>query len=98
VLQESTPLDATRARIELNPGTPEEQVFELRIGHVDPIDAISGVQARLESLGYACGEPTGQMTDATREALQRFQRDRALPVSGEPDAATVDALRTAYLA
>ena len=64
--------------------------FELVVdfGHLDPISEISGVQMRLNNLGYDCGEATGELNEATREALRKFQRRFLLTESGQPDEAT----------
>lgn len=98
ILQEWVPLDATSARIRLDPGTSGEEVFVLRIGTVDPIDTLTGIQARLNSLGYDTGEPDGRLEAPTRDALKRFQRTHGVAESGEPDDVTIDALREAYRA
>jgi N-acetylmuramoyl-L-alanine amidase len=66
----------------LNPNDPESQLtWTLRIGHLNPItDAegkatgdLTGVQARLNNLGFDAGPVTGQMNDQTRAAIQEFQ-------------------------
>src|SRR5207253_9985351 len=62
--------------------------YEVEIGGLLPINALSGVQQRLNNLGYPCGEPDGEMNDATRTALHEFQLVAGLKVSGEPDDAT----------
>ena len=54
---------------------------QLLIGHLNPItDAegkatgdLTGVQARLNNLGFDAGPVTGQMNDQTRAAIQEFQ-------------------------
>jgi hypothetical protein len=69
--------------------------WDLRIGALNPMleetsdpNYISAVQQRLNNLGYPCGEITGTLNRATREALLVFQRRFRLPESGEPDRAT----------
>jgi N-acetylmuramoyl-L-alanine amidase len=49
----------------------------LDIGHLDPIDMISGVQARLTNLGYFC-DVTGESDDATLIAAHRFRARNGL--------------------
>lgn len=64
--------------------------FELVVdfGHLNPISEVSGVQMRLNNLGYACGEANGELNEATRVALQKFQRRFSIAESGEADEAT----------
>lgn len=66
----------------------ERFTWDLAIGHLEPIDTIQGVQARLNNLGYDCGEEDGEMTPRLQEALERFQVDAGLDATGEIDDAT----------
>lgn len=50
------------------------------------------VQRALALLGYTPGQPTGIMNRQTADAIEQFQRQHGLPVSGEPDATTRKAL------
>lgn len=70
----------------------DEQRIELRFGHLDPIDAVSGLQQRLENLGYEYHDAEGTLGEGTREALRAFQRAQKLEVTGEDDDDTVDRL------
>ncbi|MGO4781865.1 peptidoglycan-binding protein, partial [Lysobacter sp. 2RAB21] len=45
----------------------------------------SGLQHRLNNLGFDCGGEDGDIGDATRDALLRFQRAQGLAESGEAD-------------
>jgi hypothetical protein len=67
-----------------------------RLGFVDPIEDVSGVQARLNSLGYPCGSEDGTLDDLTAAALRRFQSDYQLPATGQIDEPTKAKLREAY--
>jgi hypothetical protein len=64
---------------------PDKEEFELELGSVDPIEELSGVQARLNNLGYDCGGADGEMTPQTTESIRRFQKDKVLKVTGEVD-------------
>ena len=57
--------------------------FEIDLGHIDPIDTITGVQGRLLVLGYHCGDDDGVLGTATRQALFRFRKDNGLTPDGE---------------
>jgi peptidoglycan hydrolase-like protein with peptidoglycan-binding domain len=52
----------------------------------------SGVEDRLKNLGYFKGGLTGGLNDESKAALKRFQKANGLPVTGEPDPETKDAL------
>jgi hypothetical protein len=54
----------------------------LKIGHLDPIDTVTGWQARLNNLGYDAGISGDQEDRRLRSALQEFQCDRGLQVDG----------------
>jgi hypothetical protein len=53
-----------------------------------PVPAVAEAQSQLNRLGYEAGPEDGLMGRRTRSALQAFQRDRGLTVSGRPDEAT----------
>lgn len=86
------PPDAREVHLILTENGRQEE-HRLQLGHMDPLDTISGVQRRLANLGYHCGGEDGELGDATGAALRAFQRERQLPESGEPDDATRSALR-----
>ena len=56
------------------------------------VNAIRSAQEVLHDRGYYDGLTNGVMTAATRTAIQRFQRDQNLPVTGNLDLATARAL------
>ena len=61
--------------------------YELELGHLDPIDTISGVQQRLRNLGFDCPED-GQLGVETIAALRAYQADCQIKVTGQIDSAT----------
>lgn len=72
---------------------PNDTQIRLAFGHLDPHDEVSGMQHRLNNLGFHCGEADGEVGDRTRSAIERFQAEHPkLEVTGEFDAETVDAL------
>jgi hypothetical protein len=67
--------------------TPDwvERDYEVLIGHLDPINELSGVKGRLNNLGYNCGLPNNEEdTDMTYQ-LEVFQVTHGLNVTGKPD-------------
>ena len=54
----------------------------IKIGHLDPVEEISGQQARLTNLGYFSGEINGQPSDDLNSAVEEFQCDHHLTVDG----------------
>lgn len=55
-------------------------------------DSIRSAQTTLRSRNYYNGPINGVMNQATRDAIQRFQHDRNIAISGELDMATARAL------
>lgn len=96
------PISGSAATLEL----PElGREIPLAIGHLDPLERergsepiAAGVQQRLSNLGYLPRELSHELDEATRLALQRFQREtmgREEP-DGALDASTRDALVNAH--
>ncbi len=68
--------------------TGPRYVWEVKIGHLDPVEEVTGVQARLNNLGYYCGECDGKLGPLTETALRAFQDDQGLDPTGEADEPT----------
>ena len=67
----------------------------VQIGHLDPYDEEPGWRARLINLGYYV--PQGDGDDEQLEhAIEEFQCDHQLPVTGKLDSATRDQLKTQH--
>ncbi len=84
-IDQPIPGETKTATLSLGDGA---EVYEVAIGELDPIDEITGVQHRLSNLGFDCEGEDGEIGDATRDALRRFQRANGLEETSEPDAAT----------
>jgi hypothetical protein len=93
ILEEQIPPDATEATLVLGKVKLE---FPLRIGYLDPLAKVSGVQGRLNNLGFHCGEVDGIVGPHTRSALLSFQETYQLDQTGKPDAATCEKLRSQH--
>ena len=68
--------------------TIDGHVIPIRLGHLDPLSEVSGVQARLHNLGYDCGAIDGQESESLTSMLKRFQKAMELEPTGELDDAT----------
>ena len=73
-----------------------DEEYSLQLGHLDPVTEPSGVQARLKGLGYLKGDVADSMTPEAKEALQQYQEDKGLEVTGEADEATQASLVETY--
>ena len=62
---------------------------------IEPNKAVLGAQRALNKLGYGPIKPDGLAGPGTRQAIERFERDRKLPVTGEPSGRTGRELATA---
>lgn len=85
------PPSAVNAAITLNPG-PWPEIHRFNIGHTNPIDKISGWQARLNNLGYDCGKEDNELGSKTQAAIRAFQRAKKLEETGEQNETTKIAL------
>jgi hypothetical protein len=71
------------------PGAPRRHcTWRLKFGHLDPVDQVTGIQARLNNLGFASGPVDGVMGPVTTEAVRAFQRRYDLRADGNPDSVT----------
>lgn len=88
-LEHSIPPNAKKGKLTIE-GGPEE--YSLQLGNIDPITEITGIQARLNNLGFYLGPVDGKMNPDTTEAIKFFQTEHGLKVNGETDQATRDKL------
>ncbi len=90
-VEATIPSRSTRGVLIVGEGEAETR-YELMLGHLDPVESVSGTQARLANLGYRCAV-TGTLDDATREAVAAFQAVAGIGVTGDADDATRAKLR-----
>jgi hypothetical protein len=89
-LEQLIPGNARGGRLILQDG---KEIIPIRIGNLDPVDVVTGVQQRLNNIGFRCGAEGGELNEATQKALRLFQEAHKLTVSGEADDATKAKLR-----
>ena len=70
--------------------------WDVSIGHLDPIETIEGVQARLNNLGFYCGKVDGVAGRLTAAALKGFQFAAGIKVTGKLDDDTKKKLLDAH--
>jgi hypothetical protein len=81
-LEHWIPPNARKGRLVLGDG---EEEYELSLGQLYPAAGVQGVRSRLEHLRCI---PPGAEDDQLRFAVERFQIDHGLQVTGEVDEAT----------
>jgi N-acetylmuramoyl-L-alanine amidase len=92
LVQERIPADATDGMLHLWLADEKAEhattTMPLRIGYLDPVDEVTGVQARLNHLGFDCGAVDGIPGPKTASALAAFQKSAGLKETGEIDGPT----------
>lgn len=68
----------------------------LNLGKLDPIDLLSGAQARLKNLGYYRGDLDGEESEALRRAVARFRQKNGLEAGDQVDDAFRDKLKEVH--
>ncbi|MFO0837817.1 MAG: peptidoglycan-binding protein [Phycisphaerae bacterium] len=85
----SAAIAANARRVKMWVGKPSDvDEYSFLLGGIDPIEELSGVQGRLNNLGFDCGPIDGKLGPQTEKALKTYQGRRKLPVTGQPDEAT----------
>lgn len=91
--------DEATGKIEVYADASDEkpsQVFEVQLAHLDPVEELSGVQARCNLLGHDCGVADGIMGSKTRAGVKSFQAAHGLDVDGVPGPLTKAKLKEVY--
>lgn len=68
----SIPPTAQKGELTIGEGEDQE-IYELNLGHLDPIDTITGVKARLNNIGFDCGKVNNKIDEQTLKAIKAFQ-------------------------
>jgi N-acetylmuramoyl-L-alanine amidase len=98
MVEQEIPADATEGEITIFPGagntTDEGYIFSLQLGDIDPVDEMSGVDARLINLGFGPADAGDTLSAEDRtEALKAFQTKFGLNGTGELNDETKSKLR-----
>jgi peptidoglycan hydrolase-like protein with peptidoglycan-binding domain len=94
-IEQSIPIMAERAQLTIKDAqTPVmDVVMPIKIGHLDPVEEVSGQQARLNNLGYSAGPFLGKTEEENaalfRSAIEEFQCDH-FPEPRRPDGVPVE--------
>lgn len=86
-LEQWIPPSARRARLLVGKGTIKD-VYDLRLGELDPIDTEEGIRGRLVDLGFG--------SDNLNEAINAYQKREGLPITGEANEATRNRLKERF--
>jgi hypothetical protein len=94
-VKRSIPPNALEAQLVIGEGD-DKMEYDLALGHLNPADALSGVQSRLRNLGFYAGPIDGSMSEATKLAIEAFQASAGLEITGAADGPTQDKLRNSH--
>ena len=76
-IEATLPLSAEQGELRL-----QGAVIALNVGHLDPVEEMSGWRERLNNLGYNPGSSDEEDCEQRRYALEEFQCDHKLTVDG----------------
>jgi len=99
LLEQKIPADATDGELKVWTGQNDRIDFHgwrLSLGHLDPVETVTGVQARLNNLGFYSGAVDGIVGPMTSEALRDFQGKERLQQTGQIDTATRNRLKSKH--
>jgi hypothetical protein len=92
-IRQPIPPNAREAKVLLKPKKSEPEEYVLQLGHLDPVDTISGQKARLENLGFFQGEVLPEPTSDYTAAIKGFQKVHGLNETGVADNDTQQKLK-----
>lgn len=85
LLEQTIPASLPSARLSVRFTRDGEEIgytWDLRLGELDPETTMTGVQARLNNLGYNTGPVDGVQGPRTTDAVKQFQEKYSLTVDG----------------
>ena len=86
-VSEAIPANAKDGKLIVGAGAAKD-VYQLKLGNLDPIDTESGVRGRLRNLGFVAKDLS--------HAIRAFQQKEGLPVTGTSDSATQNKLKEKF--
>lgn len=92
-LEHSIPPNAQKGKLVIGDSQDE---YLLDFGHLDPISEVTGIQARLNNLGFGCGNIDGIVGPKTEASLRLFQEKNGLELTGQANQQTLDKLKEAH--
>ncbi len=87
-LEENIPANAKSGKLIVGQGNSQD-IYEFKLGTVDPLETDDGVRCRLFDLGY-------DVKDDLAEAIRSFQKKEGLTVTGNADDATRTRLKERF--
>ena len=96
VIEHAVSVTTTSGTLKVWTSDTEFQTWDLKIGHMEPLDEVSGVQARLNNLGFPCGEPDGVVDDELTAAVKAFQARIGVDPTGTIDETLRTKLKSYY--
>lgn len=81
------PCNAKKGKLWVGP-PEDEKMYTLQLGHTLPVATVKGVKQRLRNIGMYGGFIDDELTLAYKDAVRAFQKENALPETGETDEAT----------
>ncbi len=87
-LEHPIPNNAKKAMLAITDEHGAQDVYELKLGGIDPVRDIAGAQQRLFNLGFDPGPIDGMMGPQTESALRSFQKKHNLTETGRLDQPT----------
>jgi hypothetical protein len=98
VIQEEIAARDERGQLTIFPNDPNDDVFScnVQLGHLDPVHELSGIQARLNNLGFHAGPVDGIDGPLTQDAIKAFQERQGLVVDGIAGPQTQARLKVAH--
>ena len=97
LIDQPIPADASQGELSVWVEDDFPDTWSLNLGHLDPVEKLTGVQARLNNLGYDCGPIDGVFGPRTQAAVRAFQKDYQLDVDGIPGPKTQAALKGEHI-
>lgn len=76
IISLAVPPEATDGTLKFWPDPNSSDAFVtclVKIGYLDPVTETTGVQGRLNNLGFSCGDENGRISEKTKLALRFFQ-------------------------